>query len=134
MAKILIVEDEQIVAHEMEMALADAGHEVVGIASDEASAVRQAASGNPELVLMDIKLANNSDGIETAKLMRTRTPVAVIFVSAYLDRGTRQRAALLNPVGYLLKPYSRNQLLHTITAAEAALGRALARGDAGAVP
>jgi hypothetical protein len=58
------------------------------------SAVRQAAIGNPELVLMEIKLANNSDGIETAKLMRTRTPVAVIFVSAYLDCGTRQRAAL----------------------------------------
>jgi DNA-binding NarL/FixJ family response regulator len=107
---------------------------VVGIARDEASAVRQAAAGNPDLVLMDIRLANSSDGIETAKLMRTRAPVAVIFLSANLDGGTRQRAAALNPLGYLVKPYSRNQLLETITVAQAAVEGSKARGDAGAVP
>ena len=120
MATILIVEDEPIVAQEMALTLADAGHQVVGIANDEATAVRHAAAAVPELVLMDIKLANNSDGIETAKLMRARAPIPVVFVSAYLDRNTRQRAAAANPVGYLVKPNSPDQLLKTITAAEQA--------------
>lgn len=120
MVKILIVEDEPIVAQEMALTLADAGHQVVGIANDEATAVKHAAAANPELVLMDIKLANNSDGIETAKLMRTHSPVPVVFVSANLDRNTRQRAMAASPVGYLVKPYSPDQLLKTITAAEQA--------------
>ena len=94
---------------------------MVGIASDEATALKHAAAANPELVLMDIKLANNSDGIEAAKLMRAHSPVPVVFVSANLDRNTRQRASVAHPVGYLAKPYSPNQLLKTITAAEQAV-------------
>ena len=120
MTKILIVEDEPIVAQGMALVLADAGHQVVGIASDKATALKHAAAADPELVLMDIKLANNSDGIEAAKMMRARAPVSVVFVSANLDRNTRQRAAAANPVGYLVKPYSPDQLLNTITAAEQA--------------
>ena len=119
MTKILIVEDEPIVAHGLAVVLADAGHQVVGIASDEATAVKHAAAADPELVLMDIKLANNSDGIETAQLMRARAAVAVVFVSAYLDHSTRQRAATVHLVGYLLKPYSPDQLLKTLAAAAA---------------
>ena len=99
MAKILIVEDEPIVAQEMALTLADAGHQVVGIANDEATAVKHAAAANPELVLMDIRLANNSDGIETAMLMRAHSPVPVVFVSANLDCNTRQRAAAVKNAG-----------------------------------
>ena len=124
MAKILIVEDEPIVAQEMALTLADAGHQVIGIANDGATAVRHALAANPELVLMDIQLANNSDGIETAKLMQAQASVPVVFVSANLDPNTRQRAAAANPVGYLVKPYSPDQLLKTVTAVEeAARGR-----------
>ena len=121
MTKILIVEDEPIVAEGMAMVLADAGHQVVGIASDEATAIKRAASVRPDLVLMDIKLANDNDGIETAKRMRARAPVPVVFVSACLDPNTRQRAAAVRPVGYLVKPYSPGQLIQTVTAAEQAM-------------
>ena len=123
MTKILIVEDESIVAEEMALALTDAGHQVVGIARDEATAVKRAASTRPELILMDIKLANNSDGIETAKRMRARAPIPVVFVSANLDCNTRQRAASVSPVGYLMKPYSPRQLIQIVTAAEQAIQR-----------
>jgi CheY-like chemotaxis protein len=123
MTKILIVEDEPIVAEVMAMVLADAGHQVVGIASDETTAIKHAASVHPELVLMDIKLANDGDGIETAKRMRARAPIPVVFVSAYLDSNTRRRAATVSPVGYLVKPYSPHELIQTVTAAERAVRR-----------
>jgi DNA-binding NarL/FixJ family response regulator len=105
MANILIVEDEPIVAQEMALTLSDAGHQIIGIANDGPTAVKHALATNPELVLMDINLANNSDGVETAKLMQSQASVPVVFVSANLDPNTRQRAAAANPVGYLVKPY-----------------------------
>ena len=118
MSKILIVEDEPIVAQGMSMVLANAGHKIVGIASDEASAVKHAASGRPDLVLMDIQLANKSDGIETARRLQESGPLTVVFVSAFFDRSTQQRAASVNPAGYLVKPYSPDKLLETVTKAE----------------
>lgn len=116
LTKILIVEDEAIIAEGMSVILTTAGHHVVGIATDEASAVKQAAAGRPDLVLMDVKLANGSDGIETARCLQAQGPVSLVFVSAHLDTTTRQRAAAVHPAGYLAKPYSPEKLLEAVLA------------------
>src|SRR5262245_38802981 len=118
MAKILIVEDEPIVAEAVSEALHHAGYQVVGIAQDEASALRQAAAGHPDLVLMDIRLAASSDGIETARKMQAERPVNVVFVTANHDSGTRARAAATHPAGFVAKPFSCHELLEAVTAAE----------------
>ena len=101
------------------MVLAGAGHQIVGIAADADSAIWRAAAAQPDLVLMDIKLANNSDGIEAARRLQADRPVPVIFVSSYLDSRTRERAAVVRPVGYLVKPYSPQKLLEIVSALSA---------------
>lgn len=118
MTKILIVEDELIVAEAVSQFLHHAGYEVVGIAKDEASALRQAAQGDPDLVLMDIRLAGSSDGIETARKMQAERPVNLVFVTAQHDPETRARAAAAHPAGFVAKPFSCQQLLDAVTAAE----------------
>ena len=118
--RILVVEDEPIVAELVATTLTDAGYEVIGIAADERSAVKQAKRADPELVVMDIKLANNSDGIEVARRLQYGRSVSVLFASAYLDRRTIERAATVNPVGFLGKPYSPQSLLQAVAAAEEA--------------
>jgi DNA-binding NarL/FixJ family response regulator len=101
------------------MVLAGAGHEIVGIADDQDSAIWQAAEGRPDLVLMDIKLAKNSDGIETARRLQAERPVPVVFVSSHLDSRMRERAASVHPAGYLVKPYSPQRLLEIVSALSA---------------
>lgn len=119
MARILIVEDEAIVAMTMSMVLDSAGHQVVGIANDEASAAKQVARSRPDLALVDIKLANNSDGVQTALRLKARHPLKVVFVSGYLDSHTQKRAAAVDPAGYVVKPYSARNLLKVVSIATA---------------
>ena len=118
MTKILIVEDEPIVAEAVSQFLHHAGYQVVGIAKDEGSALRQAATGRPDLVLMDIRLAGSSDGIETARKMQSAGPVNVVFVTAHQDSETRSRADAVHPAGFVAKPFSCQQLLEAVTAVE----------------
>ena len=119
MVRVLIVEDEPIVAEAMSLCLDSAGHQVVGIAKDEVSALTQAALGQPEVVLMDTRLAGASDGIETAQKMRAEHPVEVVFVTAYGDPRTRAQAAAVQPVGFVTKPFSSEQLTEAVTFAGA---------------
>jgi CheY-like chemotaxis protein len=104
MSRILIVEDEPVVAESLSQLLQHEGHQVVGVASDEPSALKKAAQGRPDLVLMDVRLAKGSDGIETARKMQAKRPVAVMFMSAYHDKTTRERAASVPSVGFIPKP------------------------------
>lgn len=117
MAKILIVEDEPLVAESVSQLLDDAGHQVVGIAGDEASALKEVARSEPDLVLMDIRLAGGSDGIETARRIQAERRVPVVFMSAYYDPKTRARAATVQPAGFVVKPFSPEQLLRAVSAA-----------------
>lgn len=117
MARILIVEDEVLVAESVSQLLDHAGHEVVGIASDEASALKEAARGKPDLVLMDIRLAGGGDGVETARRIQAERRVPVVFMSAYYDPKTRARAATVQPAGFVVKPFSPEQLLRAVSAA-----------------
>jgi 1,2-diacylglycerol 3-beta-glucosyltransferase len=118
MAKVLIVEDEVLVAEAMSHFLDHAGHNVLGIAKDAVSALSQAAAEHPDVVLMDVRLAGTSDGIATAHKMQAQQRVEVVFVTAYGDARTRARAAAVQPAGFLLKPFSSEELLNAVARAE----------------
>ena len=78
------------------MILSDAGHQIVEIANDETSALQMANFGTPDLVLMDIQLANDDDGVEVARrVVEAQDRVSIIFVSAHLDYRTRKRAGAI---------------------------------------
>ena len=115
-ARILIVEDEFLIAMECEWILADAGHEVVGVAADEQQALSLAERARPDLVLMDIRLARGGDGIEVAKAIRSRCGIRSLFVSAHGERETRDRGRAADPAGWLVKPYTAGMLLDAVDA------------------
>jgi two-component system, OmpR family, phosphate regulon sensor histidine kinase PhoR len=108
--KILIVEDEAIVALHEEENLKNMGYTVVGKASSGEEAIRKAEVTQPDLVLMDIVLKGEMDGIETAGQITARLDIPVIFVTAYGDEKTLQRAKLTEPFGYILKPFRERDL------------------------
>lgn len=109
-ARILIVEDEALVAIAAADVLEACGYEVVGTAISHEEAVTFATAAVPDLVLMDIRLKGTVDGVETARLLRARYGCRVIFVTGQSDRTTRERANALEPEGYLTKPFTPAQL------------------------
>lgn len=112
--RILIVEDEWIVAMEMEAVALSAGYEVVGVAATADEAVAAALGHKPDLVLMDIRLRGHRDGVDAALELRQRADIPCLFVSAHQDPGVRARAQAARPKGWLPKPFSRPQLLAAI--------------------
>ena len=107
---ILIVEDENIVALDMRMRLESMGYRVVDVVDTAALAIERATELSPELVLMDIKLKGNQDGIEAATLLREQSEVPVIFVTAFTDERTLDRAKRASPYGYIVKPFHEREL------------------------
>lgn len=108
--KILIIEDEILIARELEMTLHDLGYCVAGIAADGETALAKVAETLPDLVLMDIVLPGDTDGIETAEQIRRRFQIPVVFLTAYADAATLQRAKITEPFGYVLKPFQPQEL------------------------
>ena len=117
-ARILIVEDDRVVARDIQQQLTRAGHAVVGVASRAEDAVQLAILAEPQLVLMDVRLEGGTDGIEAAGQIRERCGIPVVYLTAYADDKTLQRAGVTEPFGYLLKPFEDSQLR---TAVEMAL-------------
>jgi PAS domain S-box-containing protein len=111
-ARILIVEDETIVAMDIERGLRACGYEVVGTVGTGEEAVRLADQFRPDIVLMDIRLRGEMDGIEAGRHIRSRYQLPIVFLTAYADDATVQRAKEADPFGYLLKPFE-DQELHT---------------------
>lgn len=108
--RILIVEDDLLVASQIEAALTDAGFEVAGIASTGNEALHLARVQSPDLVVMDIRLAGDRDGIDTALEMFDLHGIRCIFASAYSDQDAQRRAAPAAPLGWLQKPYTMSSL------------------------
>ncbi|WP_420239679.1 response regulator [Telmatobacter bradus] len=115
--KILIVEDEPIVAMDLRQQMEEAGYQVVGIAENAEEALMAAEKNGPELALLDINIAGSMDGIQTAKILRQWFDVAGIFVTAFSDKNTVARAARQRPYGYLTKPIRGKELLATLQVA-----------------
>jgi len=109
-ASILLVEDEGIVAHDLQETLTRLGYRVTGIASEGAQAVRMAQDLDPELVVMDVGLRGEIDGIQAARLIQERSSVPVIFLTGHSDPATLQRAVLTGPLGYIVKPFQEIEL------------------------
>lgn len=118
-ARILVVEDEALVAMATSQLLEDAGYEVVGMAADTAQALRLAEEQRPELVLMDIRLRGGDDGVDTALEIRRRVGSRILYVSAHGDAATLARAAKTDPAGFVGKPHTTRELLNAV---ERALG------------
>lgn len=110
MTKILVVEDESIIARDIEATLEDMGYDVVGIASSGEEAVKKTEELKPDIVLMDIVLRGEMDGIEAAKLIRSRYKIPIVYVTAYTDEKTLQRAKVTEPFGYVVKPFEERDL------------------------
>jgi len=108
--RILVVEDETIVALDLQNSLKILGYEVVGTATSGAEAIAKAEQTHPDLVLMDIILKGNMDGIQTADVIHSRMDVPVIFLTACTDENTLQRAKITEPFGYLIKPFEEREL------------------------
>jgi two-component system, response regulator PdtaR len=119
--KILIVEDQYFVATDCERHLTNAGFKCVGLASDASSALELANKHKPDLVLLDIRLANNGDGVEVAITMHRSLGIRAIFASAHIDAQVRDRAATAMPLGWLEKPYTPQSLLLAVNGALAEL-------------
>ena len=115
--RILIVEDDYLVALQFENALTEAGYEVVDIASTAEEAVQLVPDHRAELVLMDVRLAGPRDGIQAATEILDRFGVRSIFISALADPSTRARAERAKPIAWLAKPVADRKLVSTVNAA-----------------
>jgi DNA-binding NarL/FixJ family response regulator len=115
--KILIVDDELWAALDMEWVVQTLGHEVVGPAATAEKAIELAGRVRPNLVLMDIRLANDSDGVAAAIEIRERFDIPSLFVSAHGDPMMRSRAAAAHPLGFIEKPFTPESLALAIEAA-----------------
>ena len=119
--RILIVEDDYLVAMEAEVAVVEAGFEAAGIANSAEEAVKLAKSECPTLVVMDIRLIGKRDGVDAALEIFRETGVRCIFATAHHTVATRARAAPTAPLGWLPKPYSMEDLIEMIKSAVAEL-------------
>jgi PAS domain S-box-containing protein len=113
-ACVLIVEDQSIIALDLRNALTRLGYSVPAIASAGRDAIEKAARIRPDLVLMDIHLRGEIDGIQAAEEICSRFDVPVVYLTAYADPRTLQRVRITEPYGYLLKPFQEKELQLTI--------------------
>jgi diguanylate cyclase len=107
---ILLVEDERIVAKELQLTLNEMGYDVFAIADSAEEAVACASKKCPDLVLMDIRIKGRMDGIETAAILKEKFNCTLIYLTAYADEATIERAKKTEPYGYLLKPVKSAEL------------------------
>jgi two-component system cell cycle sensor histidine kinase/response regulator CckA len=107
---ILVVEDERVVARDIQRSLVDLGYHVPATASSAEQAIRLASERCPDLVLMDIRIKGERDGIEAATILRKRFDVPIVYLTAYADEPTVERAKLTQPFGYLMKPVKTYEL------------------------
>jgi PAS domain S-box-containing protein len=112
MTTIMVVEDERIVARDLQKRLQKLGYTVSAVVSSGIKAVEKTKEINPDLVLMDIVLRGDMDGITAAEIIRSQLGVPVVYVTAYADEETLQRAKVTEPYGYILKPFEDREL-HT---------------------
>ena len=112
--RILIVEDEPLIATDIAMHLDNMDFQVSGIAYDSDDALRQLQHNTPDAVLLDINLNATLDGIEIAHLIKEKYQLPVVFLTSFSDRTTLDRAKKTDPAGYIVKPFDERNLLATL--------------------
>ena len=108
--RILIVEDERIMALDLRHRVQQLGHEPVGIVGSGKDAIEHALTLRPDLILMDILLKGPIDGIQAAQAIRSQYACPVIYLTAHADQSTIDRAKVTEPAGYLVKPVRQREL------------------------
>ncbi len=108
--KILVVEDESIIAADIAMSLRSLGYEVIATVPSGERAIKKVEENRPDLILMDIVIKGGMDGIETADQIRSQFRVPVVFLTAYADEKTLERAKITGPFGYITKPFEETDL------------------------
>jgi len=111
---IFIVEDESIVAKDIQNSLTKLGYNVIGFANNGKDAIEKITEVMPDLILMDIMIKGPLTGIEVSEKIKEKMNVPVIFLTAYADEGTLSRAKITEPYGYILKPFKEIDLHSTI--------------------
>ena len=109
-ARILIVEDERLIATDLQRRLTRLGYTVVALAASGMEAVQKVLTLHPDVVLMDIRLQGDMDGIEAAQRIHASAAIPVVFMTAYVDADTQQRMRITSPWGCLYKPFAPNQV------------------------
>jgi PAS domain S-box-containing protein len=112
--RILIVEDQRLIAADLEQTLKRLGYEIVGSVSTGEEAVETALQQHPDLALMDIRLRGPMDGIEAANVIRQQSDMPVVYLTGYADEDTLRRAMITGPLGYILKPFNERELTAAI--------------------
>jgi DNA-binding NarL/FixJ family response regulator len=113
-SRILIIEDDYLVASQMEIALEDAGLEIAGVAQSADEALRLAAERKPRLAIMDIRLAGRKDGVYAAVELYKQYGIRCIFATAHSDEEVRRRGKEAHPIGWIQKPYSMRALVEAV--------------------
>ena len=114
MCRVLIVEDELLVALALEMALSDGDHEVVGTATTADEAVEMAMRSEPDVMIVDLRLADGSSGAEAVARLRATHDMPVIFASGNLDPATRADLERLSPAAMISKPYDEARIVEIV--------------------
>ena len=110
MHKILVVDDEAVIASALQERLTKMGYEVVGWASSGEAAIEMAERRRPELIFMDIVMPGKMDGIEAAQIIKKELDIPVIFITGHLDDQYIERAKGADPYGYLVKPIDTRKI------------------------
>jgi DNA-binding LytR/AlgR family response regulator len=112
--RILVVEDESIVAKDIQRTLEKLGYEVPATASSAESAFQKLEEVEPDLVFLDIKLKGEKDGVHIAEHIKDRYDIPVVFLTSFVDQDTIDRAKVTEPYGYLVKPFNEGDLKTTV--------------------
>ena len=112
--RILIVEDEPVIAENISMYLNNEDFEVSGIAYDNIEAKEQLHTNTPDAVILDINLSSNEDGIDIANLINKSYQLPFLFLTSHSDKQTLQRAKAVKPSGYIVKPFNEKTLLASL--------------------
>jgi len=114
MTKVLIVEDERMIAEDLKHTLIQYGYEVVGIYNQGINAIENVAQLDPNIILMDIMIEGDMNGIETGEIILKDFDIPIIFLTAYADSNTIAAAKKISPYGYILKPFEADELYASI--------------------
>jgi DNA-binding NarL/FixJ family response regulator len=112
--RVMIVEDDVLLSTVVEDALTYQGYAVVGTARSAEEAISMAVAHGPDLVLMDVRLLGNSDGIAAAEEILERTGIRCLIATGQTDARTKERAALVQPLGWLPKPYGDQEMVQAV--------------------
>ena len=114
MCKLMLVDDEVVIISQLEEIVVAKGHEVVGMATSGEEAIEMAKDVRPDLILMDIMMPGEIDGITAAEQIKAERDIPVIFLTAYSEQELVDRAKSLEPLGYILKPFQERQITTAI--------------------